>query len=285
MTRNQCDSVLILGSSGFIGKNLSSYIKGREVICSTRETIFEDLKKSPKTVFNLIGYGGYRSHNQSGHMAYHANFILLHQIMESLPDDCTFINAGSSSEYGSIGVWPNENTALSPDSHYSVSKAAASQLIWYYGKTRRVRCANLRIYHAYGPHESSERLVPTVISGGMEGKLPEFVRGDISHDFIHVDDVCRAFLITEERLKEKNYGESFNIGTGQKTKISEVAELARETFGIEEEPRYTLDRSQWNLCQASQASTYKSKELLGFEAKKDFRTGFLETVDWYKSNG
>ena len=86
----------------------------------------------------------------------------------------------------------------------------------------------------YGPLEDSSRLIPNVIRHGVEGSYPAFVNPAISRDFIYVDDVTEAFVDTALNLAPADYGESFNIGSGRKTTIGEVAEICRELFGIAE---------------------------------------------------
>ena len=89
----------------------------------------------------------------------------------------------------------------------------------------------------FGPLEDSARLIPSLIRHGLEGRYPEFVNPAISRDFVYVDDVTEAFLDTALNFVLNDYGESFNIGTGRKTTIGEVARTARKLFGIAAEPR------------------------------------------------
>ena len=53
-----------------------------------------------------------------------------------------------------------------------MSKVAAANLIYYYGKRKRFPCANLRLYSVFGPLEDSSRLIPNVIRHGLEGTIP-----------------------------------------------------------------------------------------------------------------
>ena len=48
-------------------------------------------------------------------------------------------------------------------------------------------------------------------------------------------------------LAEADYGESFNIGTGRKTTIGEVAARSRELFGIASEPSFTMPERSWDV--------------------------------------
>ena len=49
---------------------------------------------------------------------------------------------------------------------------------------------------------------------------------------MYVDDVCEAFFDAALNLREEDYGESFNIGTGLKTTIGDIAAWAGQFFEI-----------------------------------------------------
>ena len=82
------------------------------------------------------------------------------------------MHAGSSSEYGDNAAGPTEDDPLAPNSDYAVSKVAAANLIYFYGKRKGLPCANLRLYSVYGPLEDSSRLIPNLIRHGLEGTTP-----------------------------------------------------------------------------------------------------------------
>ena len=126
---------------------------------------------------------------------------------------------------------PQRTDPTAPNSDYAVSKVAAANLIHYFGRKKGLPCANLRLYSVYGPLEDSSRLIPNVIRYGVEGRFPEFVSPDVSRDFVYVDDVTEAFVDAALNLPEPYYGESFNIGTGRKTTIGDVAAIAGRCSG------------------------------------------------------
>ncbi len=95
-------------------------------------------------------------------------------------------------------------------------------------------CANLRLYSVYGPLRGL--VAPDPEPGArwaLAGKYPPFVSPDISRDFVYVDDVAEAFVDTALKLEPAHYGDSFNIGSGKKTTIGEVAAVAAELFALD----------------------------------------------------
>ena len=308
--KNLQGPILVLGGSGFIGANLvRSLLSYRadvygttsntdawrlEDVPETNKAVVDllvdaDLEKlfaeiTPQTVFNCVSYGGY-SFETDFERIYQTNFNLttrLLHLMEKQPISC-YIHSGSSSEYGDNSAAPDELAPPAPNSDYAVSKVSSAALLHYFGSKKGLPCANLRLYSVYGPLEDSSRLFPTVIRSGVGGRYPDFVHPHISRDFVYIDDVVEAFVDTALNLREEDYGQSFNIGSGCKTTIADIAAIARELFGIDHEPQFSSmpdriwDVSDWY------ANPDKASRLLQWQPQTPLREGFAKMVAWYRS--
>jgi nucleoside-diphosphate-sugar epimerase/glycosyltransferase involved in cell wall biosynthesis len=301
--------ILVIGASGFVGANLmrSLFAVRQDVYGTTSrkpawrlEDLPEDHVRTvdllidsnldnlldevrPRTIFDCIAYGAYSFETES-QLIYRTNFQFLTRLLswlESRSIAC-YVHAGSSSEYGDNAAGPTERDPTEPNSDYAVSKVAAANLIYFYGKRKQFPCANLRLYSVYGPLEDSARLIPNIIRHGVEGTYPTFVNPAISRDFIYVDDVTEAFVDTTLNLTAADFGESFNIGTGRKTTIGEVAAVARELFGITDEPSYTMPDRDWDV-QDWYADINKAWTRLGWAPRTQFAVGLKATETWYRA--
>ena len=237
----------------------------------------------PRTIIDCVAYGAY-SFETDSQLIYQTNFSLVSRLLDRLQNHriAAYLHAGSSSEYGYNASGPREDAALEPNSHYAVSKVAASNLIYFYGKKLGLPCVNLRLYSVYGPLEDASRLVPNLVSHGIEGRYPELVRPETSRDFIYTDDAVEAFVDVALNLTERDYGESFNIGTGQKTTIGECAALVQELFSIGSAPAFTMPNREWDL-QDWFANIDKIRTRIGWEPRTSFRQGLTRTAEWFRS--
>jgi polyisoprenyl-phosphate glycosyltransferase len=192
------------------------------------------------------------------------------------------VHAGSSSEYGDHASGPLEDEVPAPNSHYSVSKVAAASLINYLGKKKGLPCANLRLYSAYGPLEDSSRLIPNIVHFGAAGGYPELVDPRVSRDFIYVDDVVHAFVDVGLKLSEADYGESFNIGTGRKTTIGDIASVSQKLFDIRQDPVFSMPNREWDLTDWF-SDISKVQERIGWAPRIPLEEGLKRTAEWYRS--
>jgi dolichol-phosphate mannosyltransferase len=237
---------------------------------------------APRTIFNCIAYGAY-SFETDDDLIYQTNFNLTAKLLQRLEDRplACYVHSGSSSEYGDGAAGPHEDDLPQPNSGYAVSKVACANLLHFYGRKKKLPCANLRLFSAYGPLEDSSRLIPTVVALGLEGKYPRFVNRDISRDFVYIDDVVEAYVDTALNLKSPNFGDSFNIGSGQKTTIGDVAAAAADLFAIDDEPHYdTMENRTWDI-QDWYSDQTKTADVIGWAARTKFIDGLRMTMDWY----
>jgi dolichol-phosphate mannosyltransferase len=117
---------------------------------------------------------------------------------------------------------------------------------------------------------------------GTNGHYPDFVEPNISRDFVYIDDAVEAYIDTALNLQEEDYGASFNIGTGCKTTIAQVAAMAGEMFQLDEQPRFaTMPDRVWDVSEWY-ADTDKTLQRLGWKAKTCLQEGLKSTLDWYQ---
>lgn len=302
--------ILLIGASGFIGANiLRKCLEVREDIVGTVfsgsswrlddipaaniaylnlqdpvsiASVFRRLQ--PKTVFDCSSFGAY-SFEQDLDRIHSTNYLSFIHVMEEVSelDISSYIHAGSSSEYGLNAAAPQENDVLIPNSHYAVSKAATSHAIAYYGKLRGVPVINLRLYSVYGPYEDSSRLIPVLCEHGLNGKLPTFARPEVTRDFVHINDVIMAFVDSSLVMSQEIAGESINIGTGVKTTLASLANLAKDIFEVSQDPQFSVGAGRaWDVDDWY-ANPDKAKKIIGWKAQITLRDGLVLTSNWWRN--
>jgi len=232
------------------------------------------------TIFHLAAHGGYSWQRERGRI-FDTNLGGAMNILEAAVSHGvgTVVMAGSSSEYGFKDHSPAETEALEPNSDYAVAKAAATLLAGYLGRTESLNVVTLRLYSAYGPWEEPGRLVPTLVSHALSGRLPPLADPDIARDFVFVEDAVDAFIEAAERA-EAVTGRIYNLGTGRQTTLREIVETARQLFGVKEEPVWdTMPRRTWDT-KVWVADTARIRAELGWEPRASLEQGLQATAEW-----
>lgn len=300
--------IFIVGASGFIGANLFYSLKKLrdDVFACSRDpfkswrlnsadnksfigfdiTNYEQTKKiladyRPRTVFNLSAYGAYSRQSDASliHQTNYNGTLNLLRVLAEIGCDA-FVQSGSSSEYGLNCTAPLEGDELIPNSDYAVSKVGSAYLIKYYGKILQFPCVNLRLYSVYGPFEEKDRLMPTLISNCLQGKLPDFAAKDVSRDFIYIDDCTAALVKAALTACKTNRGASINIGSGVKTSLQEVADIAKEIFSLKEEPKFgAMQNRKWDLSNWF-GNPDLAKKILGWGYRTSLKDGLKLFAQW-----
>jgi dolichol-phosphate mannosyltransferase len=301
--------IAVIGASGFLGANVfraliqvredaigttfsgdSWRLEGIPTQNTTHLNLLDPISLNaflarfePATIFDCSSFGAY-SFEKDWERIHATNYSTLIRILETLSkrEFAAYIHSGSSSEYGANATGPEESALLLPNSHYAVSKAAASMAVSYFGKTVGLPVANLRLYSIYGPYEDSSRLIPVLCEKSLRGELPPFAAKNISRDFIHVDDVLEAFIDAASRMGDGVRGESFNIGTGRKTSLENLAQTARKIFEVSQESEFDPGVGRaWDV-EDWYSNPAKAANLLGWKARVDLEQGLAATQEWWR---
>jgi UDP-glucose 4-epimerase len=239
----------------------------------------------PEEVFHLAAHGAY-SWQRSLPRMIETNVAGTAHVAEAALDAGAraIVNAGSSSEYGLKDHAPPEHELPEPNSAYAVTKASATLLGGWFARERRAAFTTLRLYSAYGPWEEPRRLMPALVAAGLERRLPRLADPAIARDFVYVEDVCDAFLLAAQQA-QPGAGAVYNIGSGAQTTLRELAEVARRTFSIEEEPAWAaFPARDWDT-DVWVADARRADAELGWRARTPLEGGLAAFAHWMDEQG
>ncbi len=304
--------VILTGATGFVGTNLARRLlrEGHELHLLVRKnhqawriaavrpkaTLHElELGNAdrlervvrriqPHWIFHLATYGAYPS-QKDAHRMIKTNIVeTVHLVEACLKTGFeSFVNFGSSSEYGFKDHAPSEREWIEPNSFYAVTKASATLFCRYAARSRHARLVTLRLYSVYGPWEEPTRLIPTLIIRGLNVELPPLVDPNVARDYVYVDDVIEACLRAASATDHEP-GAVYNVGTGIQTSIRSVVETARRIMRIRALPAWgSMQKREWDTA-VWVADIRSIRERLGWRPRRTFRDGFRETLAWFRSN-
>jgi len=146
------------------------------------------------------------------------------------------VAAGTCAEYDwSIGFCQEDVSQIAPSTLYGVTKDVTRRLVSSICESNKVSWAWGRVFIPYGFGEDSRRLIPSLFDVFQKKRAPFGTNGRSYRDFLHVEDVGKAFvqmLISDARG-------CYNIASGEPTRISDVVRLIAGAYGAD--PRVVLD--------------------------------------------
>jgi GDP-L-fucose synthase len=116
---------------------------------------------------------------------------------------------------------------------------------------------------------ATERGEPEVVLWGT---------GEPTREFLYVDDAARALLLCAERL---DVSDPVNIGTGNETRIRDLAEMISELTGYD--GKTVWDASRPDGQPKRYLDVTRARELVGFEAHMPLEDGLRRTIDSFRA--
>lgn len=290
---------LVTGGCGFIGSNLANRLVeiGHEVIVLDKS---HPSNPNPKVIYYLQdlseNYTKYihlfESVNNVFHMASEVSIpYCVEKPNESMANnvlstmnvlECArvhnidkFIFSSTSAVYGNSMFNPNyETNPVQCLNTYSISKYSGEQLCKMYYDLYGLKTVIFRYFNVYGEgqHKTGQYApVMSIFKRQKDNKEPLTVidPGYQTRDFVYVSDVVYANILASQKNIDV-YGEVFNIGTGTRTEIQEIADLMSDyQIKIPERSGEVMH---------STANIDKVKEWFGWNYS-------IKVLDWIKKNG
>jgi UDP-glucose 4-epimerase len=149
-------------------------------------------------------------------------------ILAGLPEPPRLVLVGSAAVYGQPESLPiGEDHPLSPVSPYGAHRVECEALL---GRGE-VPSVSLRVFSAYGEGLRRQVLWDICRKAVEESAVELAGTGRETRDFVHASDIAEAVAAVSEGAAFE--GEAYNVGTGEATAISELAETLVSSLGGE----------------------------------------------------
>ena len=307
--------VLITGGAGFIGSHLSDYLIKKKniskviVIDNIKDGSVQNLKnsfKSNKFKFYKADINNFReivkkfkSIDLVYHLAalsdvvpsidkpidyMHSNIIGTVNVLEAMrkANVKKIIYAASSSCYGITKNVPTKEThQINTIYPYSLSKNIGEQIIIHWSKTYNISFVSLRLFNVYGTRSRTNSAYGAALGVFIKQKLSNYPftiigSGKQKRDFIHVNDVVRAFFLASKKFVKNQI---INIGSGKPRSVLEMVKIL--------EGKKTFIPKRPGEPDITHANIEKAKKFLKWQPKISLEIGLNEILKnssyWKKS--
>jgi nucleoside-diphosphate-sugar epimerase len=189
--------------------------------------------------------------------------------------------------YGLDSKRPFEEKDISVQLHtpYQVTKLLGELYTNYFHNLYGLPIVNARFFNVFGPGEvpgKYRNVIPNFIYWAMRGKaLPITGNGSETRDWTYVGDIVNG-LLAMGVIKEA-IGEAINLGSGEETKVIDMARMVNKITGNKNGIKY-IERRNWDVKKRLLSSINKARRLLGYKPETGFWQGIGATYEWFVEN-
>ena len=192
------------------------------------------------------------------------------------------VYSSSASVYGDAVREPmDEDHPFNNKNFYGATKIAGEAMLRAFHHRYGLDYVGLRYMNVYGPRQDYHGAYIAVIMKMLDaidkGQGPT-VLGDGSEafDFVAVEDCGLSNVCA---MKADTSDQFYNVGTGTRTSLKELAELLLEITGCDQSIRYA-PRSQATLVRNRIGDPKRAAADIGFTASIGLREGLKRLIDW-----
>ena len=213
----------------------------------------------------------------------------------------TLVFSSTCATYGETENMPLcEDEPLRPTSVYARTKFATEGMMAGFAKAYGLHTAALRYFNASGAdldgeigeeHDPETHLIPNALraAAGIGAGLKLFGNdydtpdGTCIRDYIHVQDLVDAHLLTLNALQAGEKSLVLNLGTGKGTSVLEIIEAVKSVTNMD--VPYTVHARRAGDLSRLYADASKMRSVLGFEPKhSDIETIIRTAWNFHKKN-
>ncbi|MCP5200990.1 MAG: NAD-dependent epimerase/dehydratase family protein [Gammaproteobacteria bacterium] len=192
------------------------------------------------------------------------------------------VYSSSASVYGDAVEEPmTEDHPFNNKNFYGATKICGEAMARAYHHRYGLNYVGLRYMNVYGPRQDYHGAYIAVIMKMLDaidnGDGPTiFGDGSEAFDFVAVEDCGLANVCA---MKADAVDEFYNVGTGKRTSLKEIAEMLLQLTGSDKAINYA-PRSQATLVRNRIGCPKKATAQIGFTARIDLIEGLGRLIDW-----
>lgn len=192
------------------------------------------------------------------------------------------VYSSSASVYGDAVREPmDEDHPYNNKNFYGATKIAGEAMLRAFHHRYGLNYVGLRYMNVYGPRQDYHGAYIAVIMKMLDaidrGESPTILGdGSEAFDFVAVEDCGLANVCA---MRADVADQNYNVGTGKRTSLKELAELLLEITGCPQPIKYA-PRSQATLVRNRIGDPKRASAEIGFTAKIDLRDGLKRLIEW-----
>lgn len=297
-------NVLITGSNGFIGSNITIFLKKKDITVygiglkniynfnHKKKNIYKkniinsitvsNLKKFKVKFDYIIHCAGSRYIGLNKKEDFKKNVSSTRKLLEfvfKFSNNTKIIIISSTSVYGDSLKKLTENTKINPISTYAINKNKSELICKNIHKKYKTNITILRLTSIYGIGLKKQFIYDACNKIRLNKNI--FLgSGEELRDWLHIDDFSKLiYLLINKNMTGFNI---FNCGAGKGHKIKDVLKKMIYEFKKDLKPKF--DMTGINFNQRSNVTSINKIKKLGWKPKVNFERAINNYIRWFKKS-
>lgn len=174
----------------------------------------------------------------------------------------------------------DESAAFMPSDPYAAIKAGADLMVSAYNMAYGLPTIILRCCSIYGPWQSHDCTVPSIIRSILAGKEPQLRNDGPAEEWLHVTDLSSAIT---RALFFASPGSIFNIGSGDTATPAELSAILARLAGIQTERVYDPAKRKASI-KILRLDCRKAAKKLKWAKGYSLEEGLNNVLKWYENH-
>ena len=189
--------------------------------------------------------------------------------------------------YGLESKMPFEENDISIKLHtpYQLTKLLGELYTNYFNNLYNLPIVNARFFNVFGPGEvpgKYRNVIPNFIYWSLQGKsLPITGDGSETRDWTFVGDIVNGLLVMG--VKKEAIGEAINLGSGNETKVIDMANMINELTGNKSGIKF-IETRNWDVKKRLLSSIEKAQKIINYQPQTKFEEGLEKVYQWFVDN-
>jgi|TARA_B100001093_G_C26805629_1_gene1005348 nucleoside-diphosphate-sugar epimerase len=299
--------LLIAGGTGFIGYHLAYKLKQKGwkitslsitkpkkkrivkgvkyllVDLTKKKLIKQKLSENYTHVINLSGHTSNLYSKKYKKKIYNSHYLGTKNLINFFLKKKikSFIQIGSSAEYGNAKNPQNEKNLCEPTNIYGKAKFMATKYTIKTVSTHKFPANVLRLFQVYGPHQGENRAVTQLLKYCISNHNFPASDGKQIRDFCYIDDVIKAIYLL---LRKNISGKIINIGSGNGITMKKLI-LTIQKVAKGGKPKFGLFKSRSHENTKLVPSIILAKKLINWKPTTKLIDGLNKTRLFIIKNG
>ncbi|WP_020614549.1 NAD-dependent epimerase/dehydratase family protein [Sediminispirochaeta bajacaliforniensis] len=304
------DTLLVVGASGFVGKNIIEQLYEKYRIIAVDKKVDDSFFRSfldvvsieaditnlqdiediidlypPNFVVNLVSIVSAERDLSMFSSLIETNLKVLINLFETLQNKSSlrlFVQFGSAEEYGSLCPVPfRECDREYPDSPYALIKQATTNTTLMLHRNYDFPSMVIRPGNLFGKYQSKDKLIPYLMDKLYHGENIEMTPGKQERDFIY----CSDLVVSLDGLLG-NYkhaiGKIVNIASGVGISLRSLVESAKSLLDSDSKIKFGALPYRKNEMMHFQCDVGLLKSLIPNYRVTDFKIGLYSYLEFLK---